>query len=435
MIFYPRNILDQIAKFLNKDITLLIIGSRQTGKTVLLSLIKQKILDQKLISENQIINFDLEKGNDLSVFTNNTPDKLVEYLYTRLTLKEKTLIYVFIDEIQYLPDASSYIKVLIDHYPQIRLILSGSSSLEIKKIFSDRLTGRKISFILPTLTFQEYLVFQEHSLVLPWQNIFIEDILAGKIQNLKSYGSLISEILPTFEQFVIFGGYPKPSLKENKSIRTELLAEIRDAYARRDVADILKIENVAGFNRLLGLLAAQIGNLVNFDELAGSANLNRLTVEKYIFLLEETFILKMVKPYFTNPRQEIVKMPKVYFMDTGLRNLLIEQTNLISLDLRPDKGTLVENTIFHELQALGWPIKFWRTKTKAEVDFIISSPDGNIIPLEVKYQPLDKPDIPTGLVSFIKTHQPKTAFVVTKNYLDQIKYQSTTIYFIPAVLF
>lgn len=435
MNIYHRNILDQITKFLNKDITLLIIGSRQTGKTVLLSLIRQQILEQKIVSENQIVNFDLEKGNDLSIFTNNTPDKFVEYLFTRSALTKNSQIYVFIDEIQYLPNASSYIKILIDHYPQIRLILSGSSSLEIKQIFSDRLTGRKISFILPTLTFQEYLIFQEYFLAKSWQKINLEDLLAGKIQNLKSYNSLISEILPIFEEFIIFGGYPKPSLKENKSIRYELLVEIRDAYARRDVADILKIENVAGFNRLLGLLAVQIGNLVNFDELASSANLNRLTVEKYIFLLEETFILKMVKPYFTNPRQEIIKMPKVYFMDTGLRNLLIEQSNQTSLDLRPDKGALVENVIFHEIQALGWPIKFWRTKTKAEVDFIISSPNGQIIPLEVKYQPLNKPDVPTGLISFIKTHKPKMAFVVTKNYFEQIKYQSTTIYFIPAALF
>ena len=163
--------------------------------------------------------------------------------------------------------------------------------------------------------------------------------------------------------------------------------------------------------------------------------MNRKTIEKYFFLLEKTFILKMVKPYFTNHLQEIVKMPKVYFMDTGLRNLLIEQSNQTSLDLRPDKGALVENAIFHELQALNWPIKFWRTKTKAEVDFIISSPDGQIIPLEVKYQTLDKSDMPTGLASFIKNHQPKMAFVVTKNYFDQIKYQSTTVYFIPAALF
>lgn len=388
-----------------------------------------------LAQEKQILFFDLEKSADLNLLVNKQPEQFVEYLYTRTALPSTTLLFVFIDEIQYLPRASSFLKVMVDHFPQIRLILSGSLSLEIKKIFTDRLTGRKISFQVPTLTFKEYLIFQQHSLKESWQKINLENILFGKIELLKSYQDLIPEIFPAFEEFVIYGGYPRPSLKENKSIRVELLAEIRDHYARRDVSDILRIENVAGFNRLLGLLAAQVGSLVNLDELTKSADLNRQTVEKYLFLLQETFILKLILPYYTNRRQELIKMPKVYFADTGLRNLLIEQITFQSLDLRPDKGALIENIVWHELQILNLPIKFWRTKTKTEVDFIISLPEIGNVPLETKYQPMDKPSLPAGITSFIKKYKPQHALVATKNYLGQTTYQSVPIYFVPVVFF
>ncbi|MFH1564389.1 MAG: DUF4143 domain-containing protein [bacterium] len=268
-----------------------------------------------------------------------------------------------------------------------------------------------------------------------WQKISLEKILKGDIKILKPYQDFVSEILSVFEEFVLYGGYPRPSIKENSSIRGELLAEIRDQYARRDVRDILNIENVAGFNRLIGILAAQIGNLVNIDELASSSHLNRQTVEKYIFLLEETFIIKTVLPYFKNSRQELIKMPKIYFADTGLRNLLIEQLSMQGLELRLDKGALVENTLMHQLQILDWPIRFWRTKTKTEVDFIITAPNGDNIPIEVKYQPMSKPNIPSGIVSFVKKYKPPYAFVATKDYFGQTVFQSTPVFFAPVMFF
>jgi hypothetical protein len=437
-MYFQREILQKIDKFLDKKINLLFLGSRQTGKTVLMKLTEEKLLSKKLATKQQIIFFDLEKGSDLNIFINNPqPESFVDYLYAKTALPPKSPLFVFIDEIQYLPKASSFLKVLADHFPQIKLILSGSSSLEIKKIFTDRLTGRKISFNISTLSFREFLIFQEHLLAKSWQKIDPPEILSGKIDLnfLSPYQQMVSEILPAYENFVLFGGYPKPSLKENKSIKQELLGEIRDQYARRDVNDILKIDNVAGFNRLLGILAAQIGSLANIDELANSANLNRQTLEKYLFLLEETFIISQVKPYFTNKRQELIKMPKIYFNDTGLRNLLIEQLGGHSLELRPDKGALAENALWHELQLLGWPINFWRTKTKAEVDFIVSVPGVGDIPVEVKYQNFDKPALPSGLSSFIKKYHPPYGLVATKDYLGQTVCENTTVYFVPIMFF
>lgn len=434
-MYYNRLLLSKISKFLDKNINILFLGSRQAGKTVMMKLIQQELIARNLAKQEQTLFFDLEKGSDLKILSNKEPEQFVDYLYTRTAQPKNVSLFIFIDEIQYLPLASSFIKVLSDHFPQLRLFLSGSSSLEVKKIFTDRLTGRKISFNVNTLNFKEYLIFQQHSLASAWQKISLEKILKGDIEQLKSYQDFISEILPVFEDFVLHGGYPRPSLLENKSIRNELLAEIRDQYARRDVRDILNIENIAGFNRLLGILATQIGNLINIDELASSANLSRQTVEKYIFLLEETFIIKIVLPYFKNSRQELIKMPKIYFADTGLRNLLIEQLAMQNLDLRLDKGALVENALMHQLQILDWPIRFWRTKIKTEVDFIITAPNGGNIPIEVKYQPISKPNIPSGIISFIKKYQPPYAIVATKDYFGKSVFQSTLIYFVPVMFF
>lgn len=427
-----RFILSEINQFLDKPINLLILGSRQVGKSFLLKLIQTQLISRHLAKPNQILFFDMESGNDLKLVADQTPEQFVNSLYTRTTLPTSTPLFVFLDEIQYIPRASSFIKLLADHFPHIRLFLTGSSSLEIKRLFSDRLTGRKVTFNLSTLTFAEYLDFNEHPLTAAWSKINLFELLDGKINPLKKLAAFLPEILPTYEEFVLYGGYPAPSLKSNLPVRNKLLAEIRDQYARRDVRDILNIENVPGFNLLLGLLAAQIGNLVNVQELAVSSRLNRQTVEKYLFLLSETFIIKLLTPYFHNARQELIKMPKVYFNDTGLRNILIESTIPDTLELRPDKGALAENTIWHELSAYEIPTQFWRTKTQTEVDFVLTLSSGKIVPLEVKYQPLDRAVVPSGLTAFIKKYKPPHAFVITKQFLGQTKCEKTPVYFVPA---
>ncbi len=435
-MYFQREILLKIDKFLESNNNLLFIGSRQVGKTTIMKLIQEKLIEKNIAEQKRIFYFDLEKGSDLNIFINNPePENFAAYLYVKSALPQNTRIFVFIDEIQYLPKASSFLKVLADHFPQIRLFLSGSSSLEIKKIFTDRLTGRKITFIVPTLSFREFLIFQEHQLADAWQKINPMDILSGKPNIPPAYRQLLPEITTAYEKFILFGGYPKPSLKENAPFRQELLSEIRDQYARRDVNDILKIENVSGFNRLLGVLSAQIGNLANIDELANSTGLNRQTVEKYLFLMEETFIISQVKPYFTNKRQELVKMPKIYFRDTGLRNLLIGQFGNGSLELRPDKGALAENALLHALQNLNLETNFWRTKAGAEVDFVASVPSIGHIPIEVKYQNMDKPIIPSGLASFIHKYRPPYGLVATKNYLGKTTRGKTPVYFAPIMLF
>ncbi len=432
-MLYPREILAKITPFLDKNIIILLIGSRQIGKTSIMRLIQQETKQRKLAQKNQILFFDLESIDDLSRFQEKTYQQLGQYFYQRAGLPETKKLYVFVDEIQYLKNSSSLFKLIADHYPQIHLILSGSSSLEIKKIFSERLTGRKILFNIRPLSFREYLIFCQHPLKHLLVKIKPKEIFLGKLKNIWAKKDFIAELLPAYEEFVIYGSYPRPSLKENHNIRLKLLEEIRDTYVRKDISDILRVKNLSGFNRLLQLLATQSGNLVNLTELANSSNLDKTTLEHYLFLMQKTYILSLIPPYYSNRRKEIIKMPKVYFNDTGIRNALLDIFQ--SLPNRPDKGALVENAVFNQLQYLDKPIKFWRTKTRIEVDFIILSAEGQIIPAEVKYQNFRQPQIPSGLQSFINTYQPPMAFVITKDFLFQSKLNQTNIYFVPALFF
>ena len=180
---------------------------------------------------------------------------------------------------------------------------------------------------------------------------------------------------------------------------------------------------MSSFNRLLILLAGRVGNLLNLNELSKDARISRKTLEKYIFLLENTFIIKLLTPFFKNINLEVVKMPKVYFLDTGLINSLL--LNFNPLDFRSDRGALIENYVFKQLYSnleILDRLNFWRNKNKNEVDFILN---GN--PVEVKFQNFNSPTVPRGLNQFIKQYQPDKTIIVTKDYL----YEDDKLLFIP----
>lgn len=432
-MLYSRSILSEIKPFLGKDLIILLVGSRQVGKTSLLQLIKEEVKNMNLANDKTIFFFDLESLESLTLIQEKNPEQFVDYLYTTAAVNRTTSLYVFIDEIQYLKNPSSFFKLLADHHPTIHLILSGSSSLEIKKIFTDRLTGRKVLFEILPLSFSEYLFFQEFPHTHLLENINAANFLSGDEKVFYSSEKLrdfLSKILPLYEEFVIFGAYPRPSLLSNKSLRRKLLEEIRDVYVRKDISDILRVENVVGFNRVLHLLAAQSAQLFNVQELSNSSDLSRETVERFLFFMQETFILSLLTPYFQNVRQEIIKMPKIYFSDTGIRNFLLN--NLEPLGQRVDTGHLVENAVFHQLALTNFPLHFWRTKTKVEVDFVVISDGGKPVPCEVKYQTFKKLTVPSGLNSFIERYHPPRAFVITRDTWGKIERSGTPIFFVPA---
>ncbi|MDI6751856.1 MAG: ATP-binding protein [bacterium] len=427
----PRKIEPALRKHLFQKGIVVLLGSRQVGKTSLLLRLMLYLLEEKNISPSQIVYFDLEFPQVLSEINNLYGDDFLNLLGAR-GVNTKKPAFIFIDEIHYLDNPSSFLKVLYDHYPQLKLIVSGSSSLQIKHKFKETLTGRKRIFEVNPLDFEEFLEFKGSPLLQRKKNINLKTILASlSLPDLSELKFLLGDFTFLMEEFIIFGGYPEIALNDSVEDKILLLTEIYRSYIRRDIKDFAPIENVGAFNNLVELSGNQIANLVNLSELTNSLNISRPTVESYLFLLQNTFVLSLVPPYYTNRRQEIIKSPKIFFHDTGLRNSLVRNFN--SLPGRIDKGALFENAVFGELHKhldILEDLYFWRTKSKAEVDFCIRAQD--TLPIEVKYRVFKDTQVPSGLRSFIKTYHSPAAIVVTKEFFGKDVIEKTPIFFLPA---
>ncbi len=314
-----------------------------------------------------------------------TPDRFSDYLNLQGATTDRKN-FCLIDEIQYLENPSNFLKLIHDHYPHIKLIITGSSSFEIRSKFKDALTGRKITFVVRPLSFFEYLRFREsgmeqHKKLLNLKTIIQDDSIADK------YNLLTPKMLPLWEDFVIYGGYPKTALEKQASIRQQVLREIHNSYIRKDIKDIAKIENIYKFNNLVEFLALQTANLFRADEVCKEVAINIKTLEKYLFILENTFITSRLRPYHTNRQKELTKMPKLYFSDNGLLNAIIGDFRGIAQ--RPNRGELAENLCFSELAKSIGSFKrlyYWRTTNKQEVDFVLVMEQEKKIPIEVKYK-------------------------------------------------
>ena len=239
------------------------------------------------------------------------------------------------------------------------------------------------------------------------------------------------EIFKIFFEYCIFGGYPQVVLVNEYEEKIEFLREIYTSYIEKDIIGFLRIENENNFNKLVRLLSAQISNLINVAELSSLVSTDRYTINRYLINLEKTFVIYNLKPFYSNPRQELIKAAKVYFIDNGLRNLSLENLNS-SFANREDKGQLLENAVLKELLLLkyvrNFNLKFWRSKQKAEVDFIIER-GLDILPIEVKSN-LSSNKLEAGFIGFIKRYNPKKALIINLGYQGKRKINDTEIFFI-----
>lgn len=273
---------------------------------------------------------------------------------------------------------------MYDEYAaKVKIIATGSSAFYIDKRFTDSLAGRKRLFNLYTCSFEECLEFTEKTMLLE------------ELENIRSrpdYKSTQIELLKIeWEKYMLYGGYPAIVTEPDVQEKIFRLREIRDPFIKRDILES-GVQNEAAFYKLFQLLASQTGNLINVNELSSSLQIKNETVDNYLTILRKCFHIFLIKPYFSNLRKELTKMQKVYMLDTGMKNCLIN--NFQAISQRLDKGALWENTAFRILAELYEPdeIKYWRTTAGNEVDFIITQ-NANAVAVEAKFsQSLVKPE-------------------------------------------
>ena len=364
-----RDILDDIHPWLQRDKIVLLKGARQVGKTTIL-----KYLMSDLEASGIQVRY-IAADLDFADPSFGDPRLFILRLDGLFGGKPGT---VLIDEFQTIPQSGLFLKTIYDqtkdHY---RFIVTGSSSLELTKN-AEFLTGRKKEFTIGPFSFREFVRAR-------YADIPLRRFTSAEGAEMADFASLYGFMLKTaYSEYLSLGGYPEPVLSPQE-IRIEILKELLWTYIRKDVAGYLRVENVSGFNNLVRVLGSQIGSLVNRSELSSTLRLNAETVNRYLDILEGTFVFRLLPPWFTNPRKEVCKMPKVHVGDFGI--LLASGASVAvapSYDLLD--GHRVENAVWSSLcGAFGADrLKYWRTASGAEVDFIVET-DMGPYPVEVKF--------------------------------------------------
>ncbi len=296
--------------------------------------------------------------------------KFIDILSSRDLTKLKALVdgyeCLFIDEGQRVPDIGINLKILHDELPGLKVLVTGSSSFLLSNSVTEALTGRKkIYTLLPVSTAE---LSHKHS---------------------------VFELNDMLENRMVFGSYPEVLTSVNHNDKIELLNEITQAYIYKDIVELESIRYPVKLRQILKLLALQAGSQVSIHELCRHVGLNRETVERYLFLLEQAFIVFRLPAFSRNPRNEISKSQKFCFFDNGILNSLTENFN--SLSNRKDVGMIWENFIISERVKKQYNERmptnnyFWRTYSGNELDFIEES-QGNLRSFEIKFgKPRSKP--------------------------------------------
>lgn len=404
-----RKLLEDLKKHLSQKEMSLVIGPRQAGKTTLMMLLKEYL--EKKGERTLFLNLDFEQ--DKPFFESQS--SLINRIKLEFGSKKG---YVFIDEIQRKENAGLFLKGIYDLNVPYKMIISGSGSVELKEKVHESLVGRKRIFELNTVSFEEFVNFRTA--------YRYEDRLSGfcSIEAHKTKDLLV--------EYLNLGGYPRVILADTLHEKIKVIDEIYRSYIEKDIAYLLRVEKTDAFRNLIKMLASQVAGMINVAELSSTLGISIQTVKNYLMYAEKTFVIKKVTPYFSNVRKEISKSPMVYFTDLGLRNYSLGLFGRISL--LTEMGFLFQNFVFHLLQEK-WryesaSIHFWRTKDRAEVDFVINIGE-TVLPVEVKCRELKEEAVSRSLRNFIALYNPKEAWIVNLGFKKEIKIEKTIVKFIP----
>ena len=391
---------------------LAIVGPRQAGKTTLIQKIQAQTPDSVFLS--------FEDHEILSLFDRDI--KLFAKEYARYK-------YIFIDEFQHSARGGKNLKYLYDLRPEFKLIITGSSAIDLTVKALRNMTGRIFIFNLYQLDFAEFLAGRNPELSEKRASALAGiDLGKGAVAMPEIPEKAGHELSGLLEEFMVWGGYPRLALATSSKEKENILKNIYNTYFLRDVRDIAGLADDYKLSRLIRGLAVQTGQMIEYSELGKISGYDYLSLKKYLNILEKTFICRPLLPFYRNKRTELVKNPKIYFFDNGLRDQIVGNFDLSGS--RPDRGAVAENHIFTELVKLGLAVNYWRTKQKAEVDFIVTAAGNTIIPVEVKNR-MNGPEISRSFRSFLDNYAPSRAVILNHDYIGREKIGATDVFFLP----
>jgi uncharacterized protein len=386
MVFYERTIHEEISKWADKKTIIVVTGMRRTGKTSLL-----RMLFNEAPGTNKVF-LDMENPVSQMVFRekdyDNIPANLKAY---GIDIRETA--YVFLDEIQAMPELVLAVKYLFDHY-DVRFYLTGSSSYYMKNLFPESLAGRKTVFELYPLSFQEFLTFKgskkEH-----YETFLEKD--EGK--NAVAYEKTIK----FFQEYLDYGGFPGVVLAESIEEKTALIDDIFRSYHQKDVKSLADFRETAKLQELIFLLLQRTGTKLDVTKLSSELGITRQTVYSYLAFLEATYFISLVSPYTQSIDREISGTKKIFVCDTGILNRFA----------RIDQGNVLENAVYNNLRTKG-EVRYYQKRTGAEIDFILKD-IGCALEVKETGSAHDKKKL-SSMASMLKL---KENYVITKKYLDE----------------
>ena len=374
-----RYYLDRISSMLQPGRVLAIYGARRSGKTTLIEDFLKTWTDGRYF---------LGTGEDraLKEVLGSSDVNLIRSSFSGYSL-------IVIDEAQAMSNVGAGLKLLVDTLPEVKVIASGSSSFQLASGIGEPLTGRRRTATLYPIAAME-----------------LEAEFGGMA------------LRQRLDELLVYGSYPEVLTTENAQDKAEALHELCNSYLFKDILAFERLRNADKIHRLLSLLAFQVGKEVSITELGTALGLNRLTVERYIDLLEKTFVVFRIPGFSRNLRSEVTKTSRYYFRDNGIMNAVVNNFNPLSMRNGNDIGALWENFIVTERmkkQEYSRVISnnyFWRTYKRQEID-LVEERGGQLYGYEIKYGKA-KPSAP----SLWKENYPDATYQIIsrQNYADFI---------------
>jgi predicted AAA+ superfamily ATPase len=410
---YKRKLEAELQRFMPRREMLVVRGPRQAGKTTLL-----KILHDKIRKDKVFINLDFPEYRRALA---ETPLDLVR----RFKRPGRGLV-MFLDEIQRVENAGDSLKLIFDECPDVKLLVTGSSSLELKVKILPPLVGRAFLFELLSFDFEEFLMAKDAGLwrVFREKNSALRRFLVEGGEPPEP--SFRREFLKLLGEYMIYGGYPEVIKAEKEDEKIAVLKNVVALYLEKDIATFFGIEESSKFQDFARVLAFSTSSLLSLSSVASDLKFSYRRAEQFLEILRHTYIVSLLTPFSRNLVTELRKTPKVYFLDLGFRNSLLN--NFTDFNSRTDRGALAENFVFRELLRLpGFSLNYWRTAGGAEVDFVLVRGE-EVVPIEVR---LGGGTLGRGFYSFLKTYKPERAIVVTLEDFKKQKVAGTTLYWVP----
>ncbi|MCE2928301.1 MAG: ATP-binding protein [Candidatus Caenarcaniphilales bacterium] len=382
-----REVLSYLLEELGNQRILFLFGARQVGKTSLM----QELANFSKKKNKTIKYYNLELPNDSRYFAQDTAD-----LYESLT---KNVDYIFIDEFHYLKNATKLFKAIYDDTKlNIKIIASGSSAIEMHKHLKESLAGRKKNYIIRPLSFLE-----------------------SKQAN------------TSFEDYLCYGGYPGLIHEDTNKQKIFYLNELVKSLLMKDIKALINEESIGAFNNMIYSIAFNQGQVISANNLAKDYRLSQETVERYLEILTQTYIIHKIPSYSKNLSNELKKSKKYYFYDIGMRNSIINDFEQIST--RKDKGYIYEQYVCNFLIKNSTPnceLRFWRTRNDDEIDFVLLKNNKPYI-FEVKSK-LKNTNIPDAMKIFIRNYRDlQGAYIINETISATIEFEGVSIEFIKLI--